>query len=160
MSSSKATFHDTTGRKFSILILMTSTNNVIEVLDPTSVAKFNAANVDMLATFGTTTRMSHLCHHAEKRLGARDLFLTFWNLHSDAQTQRAYALTTAIAKWKALEAQLDVGNAANVKEWKDQLDLASSLTGVWTEKQKEVLDREDVKDFVAKEEALIAAEKV
>jgi len=59
-----------------------------------------------------------------------------------------------------LQAQLDLGDAMKVQQWKDVVDQAADLVTVWIETQKELMDRDHVKEFIAQGEVPIAAERV
>lgn len=49
-----------------------------------------------------------------------------------------------------------MSNGAKVNEWKSAFDVVAETFSIMTRKQNEALDREDVKPFIAEEEALLA----
>lgn len=156
MASSNTTFHDNTGRKYSIADLATSTNSTTAVLNSASITKYNTAAADVPAITAKLMHVTNLCNHATQRLGPEAPFPKLWSNISASQVQRSNLFQSAIASWKTLEAQLDMSNGAKVNEWKSAFDVVAETFSIMTRKQNEALDREDVKPFIAEEEALLA----
>lgn len=101
-------------------------------------------------------RVSQLYDTASKRPGNKDPFLAWWKGVSDGQVRLALEMQAAISNFKSLEAQLD-GSVSKVEEWKEQYDVAVNAMSRWALEQQKILAMDQVKKFVAEEEALIAA---
>ncbi|KAK4695717.1 hypothetical protein P7C71_g2082, partial [Lecanoromycetidae sp. Uapishka_2] len=142
MASPMSIFYDTTG-----------------LLKPASITKFNTAATEMLAMSPQIMHIANLCDHASQRLGPQAPFLKTWETISISQSQRATLFDRTCAHWKSLEADLDVSNEAKVNEWKSAFDVAAETFSVWVGRQREVMERGDVRRYVAEEEAAVAAER-
>ena len=62
----------------------------------------------------------------------------------------------AVSKSRSFETRLD-GSESKVEEWEEQYDAAVNAMSRWTSEQQNVLAMDQVKKFIAEEEALIAA---
>lgn len=69
-----------------------------------------------------TYHVGMLGAHNALRLGIDAPFFTLWKELETAQEQLAAVSTCLNVKYTALEATLDFGDAAKVKEWKEAFD--------------------------------------
>lgn len=118
--------------------------------------KFAEYEAIALASYSLRIGVSKLCDAASKRPGNKDPFLTWWKGVWGGQVQLTLGMEAAILSFKRLEAQLD-GGVSRVDEWKEQYDVAVNAMSRWALHQQKILAMDQVKKFVAEEEALVAA---
>lgn len=53
---------------------------------------------------------------------------------------------------------MDPNDGVKVRNWKNAFDVTAETFSIWVRKQNEAIEREDVKGYIAEEEALIAAQ--
>ena len=130
-------------------------------MDAALISSFDTAWNYQVTSREQVYHISSICDHAQDRTDrGNHPQVRFWQQQWEAQKERARGFNSAIEAFLKLDKDYrDDGKETSVttQQWKDRFRLAVEKLGFWVEKMKELLSNEELKQFVAEEEAYIAA---